>query len=77
MIGGEWRRGGGAETIVAVDPATEDVLCEFPAASAADTEEAIGEASAAQAKWRATLGWARADLLHKCADVMLARTEVS
>lgn len=75
LIGGEWRRGGGADSITSVDPATEDALSEFPAASESDTQEAIGAAHAAQLAWRRTLGWARAEILHKCADVMTARTE--
>jgi succinate-semialdehyde dehydrogenase / glutarate-semialdehyde dehydrogenase len=75
LIGGLWRKGSGAGAITAVDPATEDVLFEFPAASLSDTQEAIDTASAAQVLWRSTPAWTRADILHKCADVMLARTE--
>ena len=75
LISGKWRKGSDADVITAVDPATEDVLSQFPAASAADTEEAINAANAAQLQWCKTLGWSRAEILHKCADVMLARTE--
>jgi succinate-semialdehyde dehydrogenase / glutarate-semialdehyde dehydrogenase len=75
LIGGQWRQGSGADAITAVDPATEEVLFEFLAASASDTQEAIAAARAAQLLWRATSGWTRADILHKCADVMTARTE--
>ncbi len=75
LIDGKWRKGSDADVITAVDPATEDVLSQFPAASAADTEEAIAYANAAQMQWRKTSGWSRAEILHKCADVMLARTE--
>ena len=75
LISGKWRKGSDADVITAVDPATEDVLSQFPAASAADTEEAINAANTAQLQWCKTLGWSRAEILHKCADVMLARTE--
>jgi succinate-semialdehyde dehydrogenase / glutarate-semialdehyde dehydrogenase len=75
LIGGLWRKGSGTGAITAVDPATEDVLFEFPAASASDTQEAIDTASAAQMLWRSTSAWTRADILHKCADVMLVRAE--
>ena len=75
LIGGQWRKGSGADAITAVDPATEDVLFEFPAATASDTQEAIAAAQAAQLLWRSQSGWTRADVLHKCADVMQARTE--
>jgi succinate-semialdehyde dehydrogenase/glutarate-semialdehyde dehydrogenase len=61
--------------ITAVDPATEDVLNTFNAASPADTEDAIAAAMTGLKLWRATSAWTRADILHKCADVMLQRTE--
>lgn len=75
LIAGKWRKGSSADVIAAVDPATEDVLNQFPAASASDTEEAIASAHVAQQQWRKSSAWARADILHKCADAMLLRTE--
>jgi succinate-semialdehyde dehydrogenase / glutarate-semialdehyde dehydrogenase len=75
LINGIWQPGKGADQIVTVDPATEDVLNHIQAASPADTEDAIAAASAGFKIWRATPGWTRADILHKCADVMLARAE--
>ena len=75
LIAGAWRMGSSADAITAVDPATEDVLNQFPAASAEDTEQAIASASLAQKQWSKAAAWTRADLLHKCADVMVARTE--
>ena len=48
LISGQWRKGGGADAITSVDPATEEVLSEFPAASADDTRQAIEAANAAQ-----------------------------
>lgn len=75
LIAGKWRKGSSADVIAAVDPATEDVLNQFPAASASDTEEAIASAHVAQQQWRKFSAWARADILHKCADAMLLRTE--
>jgi succinate-semialdehyde dehydrogenase / glutarate-semialdehyde dehydrogenase len=75
LINGAWRKGRGADRITTVDPATEDVLNEIQAASPADTEDAIAAANAGFKAWRATSAWARADILHKCADTMIARTE--
>jgi succinate-semialdehyde dehydrogenase / glutarate-semialdehyde dehydrogenase len=75
LIAGNWCKGTSADVIAAVDPATEEVLNQFPAASAKDTEDAIAAANIAQQQWRKTSAWARADILHKCADVMVARTE--
>jgi succinate-semialdehyde dehydrogenase / glutarate-semialdehyde dehydrogenase len=75
LIAGKWCRGSSADAITAVDPATEEVLNQFPAASAKDTEMTIVAANIAQGQWRKTSAWVRADILHKCADVMVMRTE--
>jgi succinate-semialdehyde dehydrogenase / glutarate-semialdehyde dehydrogenase len=75
LIAGNWCKGNSADVITAVDPATEEVLNQFPAASAKDTQDAIAAAHVAQSQWCKTSAWARADILHKCADVMGARAE--
>lgn len=75
LINGTWLKGRDAGHIATVDPATEEVLNTIQAASAADTEDAIAAASAGFKLWRARPAWTRADILHKCADVMMARTE--
>ena len=75
LINGTWLKGRGADHITTVDPATEDVLNTIQAASATDTEDAIAAASTGFKLWRAQSAWTRADILHKCADVMMARTE--
>jgi succinate-semialdehyde dehydrogenase/glutarate-semialdehyde dehydrogenase len=75
LIAGSWRRGNSTDAITAVDPATAEVLNQFSAASASDTQDAIDAANMAQLHWRKTAAWTRADILHKCADIMVARTE--
>ena len=75
LINGTWRKGRNPEQITVVDPATEETLTSFASASSADTEDAIAAAEAALKTWRATPAWTRAEILHKCADVMAARTE--
>ena len=75
LINGTWRKGCGSDVIATLDPATQDTLAETNAASAADTQDAIDAAALAQIQWRKTMGWSRADILHRCADVMTARTE--
>jgi succinate-semialdehyde dehydrogenase/glutarate-semialdehyde dehydrogenase len=75
LINGAWHKGRSTGRITAVDPATEEILNEFPAASATDTEDAIAAATAGFKSWRATSAWARADILHRCADTMTARAE--
>lgn len=75
LINGQWRKGRSPEEITVVDPATEETLQVIASASVADTEDAIAAAAAALKAWRTTPAWTRADVLHKCADVMAARTE--
>ena len=75
LIGAEWRKTGGGGVIEVADPATGEVIGAAPAASAGDVEEAIAAAEQGLKAWRATQGWARADMLHKVADIMAARAE--
>jgi succinate-semialdehyde dehydrogenase/glutarate-semialdehyde dehydrogenase len=75
LIGGEWRRKGGAGVIEVNDPATGEAIGTAPAASAADVEEAIHAAEQGFKTWRATPAWTRADLLHAIANVMAGKTE--
>ena len=75
LINGQWRKGQSNEVITVVDPATEETLATIASASAADTEDAIAAAEVALKTWRATPAWTRAEILHKCADVMAARIE--
>ena len=75
LIGGEWRKRGGAGEIEVADPATGEVIGASPAASVADVEEAIAAAEQGLKAWRATPAWTRADVLHKAADIMTARSE--
>lgn len=75
LIGGEWRRTGGAGKIDVVDPATGEMIGSAPAASAADAAEAIAEAEKGLKLWRATPAWTRADHLHAVANIMAGRSE--
>jgi succinate-semialdehyde dehydrogenase/glutarate-semialdehyde dehydrogenase len=75
LIGGEWRRSGGAGQIEVVDPATGEAIGSAPAASAADAAEAIAAAEKGFKAWRATPAWTRADHLHAVANIMAGRTE--
>jgi len=74
FIDGKWQRGSGS--VLAVhDPATGEKLGEASAATVEDVNRAIASAAAAFATWRHVPAWTRAELLHKAADVMIARTE--
>ena len=75
LIGGEWRKRGGAGEIEVADPATGEVIGASPAASVTDVEDAIAAAEQGLKIWRATPAWTRADVLHKAADIMLTRSE--
>jgi succinate-semialdehyde dehydrogenase / glutarate-semialdehyde dehydrogenase len=75
FIDGAWRPSGGKGANAVLDPASGDVLGQAPAASAADTADAIEAAAKAFETWSATPAWTRADTLHRVADAMAARSE--
>ncbi len=75
FIDGAWRATGGGGTIEIIDPATGERIGTSPAASVADTQDAIAAASRGLKAWRATPAWTRADILHACADSMARRAE--
>ncbi len=74
FIDGAWRAKA-AEMLTLVDPATGEQIGAAPSATVADTEAAIASAERGLKAWRGTQAWARADILHRVADIMLARTE--
>lgn len=74
FVDGAWRARAG-EMLPVVDPATGEQIGAAPSATVADTETAIASAERGLKAWRGTQAWARADILHKVADIMLARTE--
>ena len=75
FIGGKWRNSGGSGFLDVIDPATGEQIGKAAQSSVADVEEAIASAEQGLKLWRSTPAWSRADILHKIADVMLARTE--
>jgi len=74
FIDGAWRRDT-KDMLPVIDPATGEQIGEAPSANASDTEAAIAAAEKGLKHWRALPAWTRADVLHRCADVMGARTE--
>lgn len=75
FIDGAWRQRGGEGVLEVIDPATGETIGKVPAASASDVEEAIEAAAKGLKAWRAMPAWTRADLLHRCADIMGQRAE--
>ena len=74
-IDGRWLPAAGAGADPVYDPATGDVLAVVPAAPADEAREAIAAAVRGHVKWSETPAWGRADILHKVADAMAARTD--
>lgn len=78
FIGGEWTRPAGGETIVAINPSTEQAVGSMPAASTADVDAAV---AAARRAFEEPDGWAtweparRAEVLDRLADELEARSE--
>ena len=74
FIDGKWLNAT-RDRLTVIDPATGEVLGESASASTAHVEDAIAAAAKGLKTWRATPAWARADMLHKIADIMIGRTE--
>jgi betaine-aldehyde dehydrogenase len=76
LVGGEWRRGGGAVYATRY-PADDSVNAELAAASVADVEEAVQTAHAAWQRpdWRALKPHERAAILHRISALIRQRTE--
>jgi succinate-semialdehyde dehydrogenase/glutarate-semialdehyde dehydrogenase len=74
-VGGRWRQASDGGTIAVINPATEEVLGETPAATAADVEEAIATAAVGLKSWSQVPGWERAKVLRAVARQMETRRE--
>jgi len=73
FIDGDWHAG--SASLAVSSPATGKPLGQLAAASAEDTHAALEAAAKSVAPMRDMGGFGRADVLHKIADAMLARTE--
>jgi acyl-CoA reductase-like NAD-dependent aldehyde dehydrogenase len=71
-IGGRLVRSSGGASIEVTDPATEQRIGEIADATAADIDQAVAAANAAQRGWRNVNHHRRAELLHEVARRMLA-----
>ncbi|HVM20520.1 MAG TPA: aldehyde dehydrogenase family protein [Egibacteraceae bacterium] len=68
LIGGEWVAGQGDDWIAVDDPATEEVIGQVPAGTAADVDRAVAAAAEAFTQWRWLSADERAAMLHTAAD---------
>ncbi|WP_037608255.1 aldehyde dehydrogenase family protein [Streptacidiphilus rugosus] len=74
FIDNEWREGS-AGTYDVINPGTEGLVGAAPEASASDVADAVAAARRAQAEWAATSPSARAELLERVAELVMARAE--
>lgn len=74
-IAGEWCGTQGRETIPVVNPATEEIIGQLPAATGADIDRALQAAQSAFATWSQTSAWQRATVLHKAAQLVAERRD--
>ncbi|MGP9818517.1 NAD-dependent succinate-semialdehyde dehydrogenase [Salinarimonas sp. NSM] len=74
-IDGAWRPASDAATFPVTNPSTGAVVAEVASATVADTRAAIAAAEAALPGWRATTAKARAAILRRWYDLVVARAD--
>ncbi|WP_372424409.1 NAD-dependent succinate-semialdehyde dehydrogenase [Salinarimonas chemoclinalis] len=74
-IDGAWRPASDAATFAVTNPSTGAVVAEVASATVADTRAAIAAAEAALPGWRATTAKARAAILRRWYDLVVARAD--
>jgi len=75
-IDGEWRPSGSGELIEIVDPSTEAVIATVPDATLEDAAAAVEAAAKAAAGWRETAPRKRSEILRRCFELMVERSEM-
>ncbi len=75
-IEGEWRPSGSGGLIEVVDPSTEAVIAAVPDATLEDAAAAVEAAARAAAGWRETAPRKRSEILRRCFDLMVERSEM-
>lgn len=73
-IDGQWTRGSGSSSVPVIDPSTEEILGDLPAASQDDVDRAITAAQRAFVTWSRTPPAHRAALLHQAASLIRKRS---
>jgi succinate-semialdehyde dehydrogenase/glutarate-semialdehyde dehydrogenase len=75
FIGGQWQDSEGGRRIQVIDPSTETVLARIPDATLADAGAAVDAAAAAAGSWAATSPRKRSEILRRCFELMVERSE--
>ena len=75
FIGGAWRDASGGGRFDVTDPATEDTIARVADGAPEDARLAVDAAAATQPKWAATAPRARAEVLRKAFELIMAQEE--
>ena len=75
FIGGQWVNADSGETMDVVNPANGETIGTMPAAGASETRRAIAAAEAAWPAWRKLTAKARAAIIRKWHDLVLANAD--
>ena len=68
LVNGEFRKSKATESVAVTDPATEEVIGEIPETPAAEIDEIVDAAHAAQKTWWAMSALERAETMHDIAN---------
>ncbi|MBZ9811630.1 NAD-dependent succinate-semialdehyde dehydrogenase [Mesorhizobium sp. BR1-1-9] len=74
-INGHWRQSSDGRLIEVIDPSTEAVIAAVPDATIADAAAAVEAAAKAAAGWRATAPRKRSEILRRCFELMVERSD--
>jgi succinate-semialdehyde dehydrogenase/glutarate-semialdehyde dehydrogenase len=75
FIGGQWRDSEGGRRIYVIDPSSEAELAQTPDAALADAGAAVDAAAAAAESWAETPPRKRSEILRRCFELMVERSE--
>ena len=75
FIDGRWQAAGSGRTFPVIDPATEKVIGQVPAATAADLDRALESARNGFQTWKRTPAWDRAACLRRASYLIRERLE--
>ena len=75
-IGGRWVQASGGGQIAVVDPSTEAVIAAVPDATLEDAAAAVDAAANAAEGWRNTPPRKRSEILRRCYELMVERSEM-
>jgi succinate-semialdehyde dehydrogenase/glutarate-semialdehyde dehydrogenase len=76
FIDGKWSPSGSGNLVAVIDPSTEAVLAHVPDATVADAARAVSAASKAAGGWRDTAPRTRSEILRRCYELMIERSEM-